>query len=151
MRILDDTGAFNKSKQIRAFMPNLIHSLDAASLALLVDLYFKNNSSEYKNMYAIHDCFAVTANNVENLMQFLKLVYVKIYSEGKYLKQLDNEIRHQIKVQYGEGCLDETKLRLKTEYFSSKFPNIDEVLGITLPTTSKLSTDELNSSSYIIN
>ena len=149
IRVLDKKGAFNASKQVRAFMPNLIHSLDAASLALLADMYFKDNSTEYKNFYAIHDCFAVTANNVENIMEFLKLVYIRIYSNGKYLKELDNEIKHQIKYQYGDISLDETKLIIKTEYVTIKYPDIDEVLGNKLP--SKLNTNVLKSSSYLIN
>jgi DNA-directed RNA polymerase len=124
----------NSSKQIRAFMPNLIHSLDAAALALLVDLYFQDKNSQYKNIYAVHDCFAVTANNVENLMEFLKLVYIKIYSEGAYLLKLDKEIKHQINYVYGKGSLDEDTLIINTPNVCDiKFPDIKEVLNVKLP------------------
>jgi DNA-directed RNA polymerase len=60
------TTKLNARKQIRAFMPNLVHSLDAASLALVAEYYF--NSVDIKNFYAIHDCFAVTCNNIPNLL-----------------------------------------------------------------------------------
>lgn len=55
----------DKRKQIRTLMPNLIHSLDAASLALLYNKYSLTN----KCMFAIHDCFAVPIPNVEILIE----------------------------------------------------------------------------------
>lgn len=48
---------FNENKQKIALMPNLVHSLDAASLCLLIESYFSDNNSLY--FYSIHDCFAV--------------------------------------------------------------------------------------------
>lgn len=140
---------FNSQKQIRAFMPNLVHSLDAASLAMLVDLYFNKQLDSTKNIYAIHDCFAVTANNVENIMELLKLVYIQIYSEGNYLKQLDLEIKHQIKIHYGDDCFNEEDLSLKIPDLPKiKYPDINEVLGIKLP---NLDPKVLKGSSYLIN
>ena len=50
---IPDKETTNKSKQVRAFMPNLVHSLDAASLTMLVDFYFNNYSSERKNIYTV--------------------------------------------------------------------------------------------------
>ena len=142
---------YNSKKQIRAFMPNLVHSLDAVSLALLVDMYFNNSRGDIKNIYAIHDCFAVTANNVENLMELLKLVYIKIYSEGKYLKQLDDEIRHQIIVYYGKDAFTSDNLTVKVEGLPKmQYPDIKEVLGINLP-GANLDPKVLKSSSYLIN
>ena len=69
----------NKAKQIRALMPNLIHSMDATTLALLVNLYFDKTSQSVNNFYSIHDCFAVTANNVEKLISIIKIVYINIF------------------------------------------------------------------------
>jgi DNA-directed RNA polymerase len=70
----------NENKQIRSLMPNLIHSLDAASLALLIDLFFKENKNNKKNFYSVHDCFAVTCNNVNSIYKHIKAVYATIYS-----------------------------------------------------------------------
>ena len=72
----------NLAKQQRALMPNLVHSLDAASLALLVDYFYTQSvnknplpSSGKVKFFAIHDCFATTCNNFENLKIALKSVY----------------------------------------------------------------------------
>ena len=54
-----DKNKTNTRKQIRALMPNLVHSLDAASLALLIENFFKEDKT--KNFFSVHDCFAVTA------------------------------------------------------------------------------------------
>lgn len=54
-------------------MPNLVLSLDAASLALLIDIYFRKEATN--NFYSIHDCFAVTCNIVNYMVQLLKLSY----------------------------------------------------------------------------
>ena len=137
---------YNTNKQIRAFMPNLVHSLDAASLALLTDFYFKNYSSDVKNIYAIHDCFAVTANSVESLMELLKLVYIKIYSEDNYLRQIDREIRQHVKFHYGKECFDDINNIIKIENTPKmKFPDIELVLS------TRLDVELIKSSSYIVN
>ena len=66
-----DKNKLDKEKQIRAFMPNLIHSLDAATLALLVKEFFDNNLN-VKNIYTVHDSFGMTINNVEYIIDLLK-------------------------------------------------------------------------------
>ena len=52
-------------------MPNLIHSLDASSIALLYERLSENNTY---NLFTIHDCFAVTTDKVELLINLLKAV-----------------------------------------------------------------------------
>ena len=139
-------GKLNKTKQVRAFMPNLIHSLDAASLALLVDLYFNNSkNAETKNIFTVHDCFGVTANNVENIMDLLKLVYTKIYSDTQYLRKLDRGIIDYIKLSYKDSYFDEEKLELHMDDKIIKYPSIEAVLG-----TSTKGSDLIFDSSYII-
>lgn len=117
-------------------MPNLIHSLDAAALALLADSHFKD--LQCNNLYAIHDCFAVTANNVDMLMQYLKLVYIKIYSEDDYLRQFDTRIIQNILYTYGKDCYDpDSKIitvELQDNIIKETFPDINIVLGQELPT-----------------
>lgn len=81
---------YDKAKQIRALMPNLIHSLDASSLSLLYNKF----SEFYKNsqFLAIHDCFATTLDKVNTLKTMLASVYMDIYSNDPYLDKFDKNI-----------------------------------------------------------
>ena len=67
---------YNKAKQKTAIMPNLVHSLDAASLGLVIKIYFK--VIENKKFYSIHDCFAVpcNSNNAKLLTNLIKVLIV---------------------------------------------------------------------------
>jgi len=137
-----------KSKQIRALMPNLIHSLDASSLALLVNEYF---DSEYNanNFYSIHDCFAVPASKVSKMIRLLKLVYINIYSENQYILRFDKGIKESIKTQFGDHVLDEDKgiisVIIQGELITLDFPNIKKVIF------GKIAAESIQNSEYIIN
>lgn len=72
-------------------MPNLIHSLDAASMILLYDQFSKIYFNSI-NLYTIHDCFSTTAEKVNNLVTILKSVYTKFYSDEPYLRNFDEGI-----------------------------------------------------------
>ena len=140
----------NRIKQMNAFMPNLIHSLDAASLALFVDLFFKHLNIEVKNFYSIHDCFGVTANNVDKLISLLKSVYIYIYSNDSYLIKLDSEIISNIKNQYGEKSFDENRIITTDDGLTLQYPDINIVLGSKLGFDSRLDFNVLKKSSYIL-
>lgn len=131
------TQKLNCNKQIRTLMPNLIHSLDAASLALLVYYYFNYDTSKKENnFYSIHDCFAVTANNVENLIKYLKIVYRIIYTQNEYLKDFDKQLKNYIKHTYPKQFDSSTltiKIREKDKDKTYKFPDINKVFGDELP------------------
>lgn len=89
---------YDLSQQKRATMPNLIHSLDATTIAILY--------SNFKNvgpLYTVHDCFGVTANNVPRLILKLKLVYIQLYSSTGYLKKFDTFVKTTI----NETCGDD--------------------------------------------
>lgn len=77
--------AKDRLKMIRSFMPNFIHSLDAANVHLLLN----NLSPENIPIYTVHDCFASTPNNMLQLERFVKEAFIEIYfnKEG-YLKKL---------------------------------------------------------------
>jgi len=123
---------FNKNKQKIALMPNLIHSLDAASLCLVIVNYFKQIDNI--NFYSIHDCFAVPCNKVNNLTGLLKTAYCIIYSDSKYLLDFDASFRFSIIKSYGEAAVlfkdEEAKLivKLNGENLTFKFPSINSVI-----------------------
>ena len=128
IKVLSDK--INKRKQIRALMPNLIHSLDGASLCLLINMFYqdKNNFSKKINFFAIHDCFATTANNVTTLIKLIKLVYIKIYSEDSYLETFDKGIVNIIKLQYGNESFDDTNKIITVNGSTFKYPDVNQVI-----------------------
>ena len=124
------TNKINKAKQIRALMPNLIHSLDAASLALIVEMLHSHLDLKINqfNFFSIHDCFAVTANNVVNLIKYIKLVYIKIYSEDSYLKRFDQGIIESIKLQFGDKAFDDKTKIIKVNGHKILYPDVDQII-----------------------
>lgn len=76
----------------RSFMPNLIHSLDASNIHLLIE---KMNGDP---LYTIHDCFASTANNISNIEKSVKETFIEIYfQDGNYLERMHLSLQEQIK------------------------------------------------------
>ena len=125
------------NKQTRAFMPNLIHSLDATSLMLLLDKYFNNSEFLIKNIYTIHDCFAMPMTHVEFIIDTLRKVYISLYSNSRYLEKLDKGVLDSIACHYGDIELDREKNILtitQDEPQKYYYPNIKEVLGEEFPT-----------------
>lgn len=97
---------FNKNKQVRALMPNLIHSLDSTSLSLLYDKFY--NVYNHVQFYSIHDCFATTMDKVDTLKTLLASVYMDLYSKDSYLDKFDQSIWNQIEQ---SGCKFNKKQR----------------------------------------
>ena len=85
---------FDKNKQVRALMPNLIHSLDGTSLSLL----FNKFSSQFEDpqFFSIHDCFGTTCDKVNMLKTILASVYTNLYSSDPYLKKFDKNMLDNI-------------------------------------------------------
>jgi DNA-directed RNA polymerase len=146
-----DKNNFDPGKQNRALMPNLIHSLDASSLALLVYNLFKENPKT--NFYSVHDCFAVTCNHVQRIMNSLKIIYYNTYSKDQYLRQFDKDFLDSILKHYGKDCYDpETRIICininvnidseKSKILKLSYPNVNDVIA-----NDKLNIQE---SSYVI-
>jgi len=139
---------YNKNKQKIALMPNLVHSLDAASLCLVIVNYFKQIDNI--NFYSIHDCFAVPCNKVNNLIGLLKIAYCIIYSDKKYLLEFDTNFRNTIIKLYGKDAVSfkdeegQLKIKFKTENIYLKYPSINSVLN------SNTSQINIKNSNYLI-
>lgn len=125
-----DKNSTNSRKQIRSLMPNLVHSLDAASLSLLIHNFFKEENSN--NFYSIHDCFAVTCNNVHLIYELLKLSYYNIYCNESFLLTFDRNFKESIVTQFGENAYSKetneiTVINDEGEKLILPYPNIHEV------------------------
>jgi hypothetical protein len=137
---------FNQNKQKIALMPNLVHSLDAASLCLVIGNYFKENN----NFFSIHDCFAVPCNKVKILTTLLKSAYCVIYTNNKYLIDFHSNFITNIKRCYGEDSvsLDEEKNKLtvitNSEEITVKCPSIKSIID------SDISKIDVSNSTYLI-
>lgn len=147
---IPNQNKYNKVKQRNAFLPNLIHSLDASALALLVNLYSSDISIEEKNIYTIHDCFGAPCSNMGKLVNLLKDVYVSVYLDANYLKELDSEIKNTIIKLCGDNSIiydNNTKqyVVLLSDNSQYNFPNIDKVIGFGIPKNYTL-----KESSYIL-
>ena len=109
-------------------MPNIIHSLDAASLTLLSENLFDKNMT---NFYSVHDCFAVTCNHVSLLIDLLKFAYCIIYTNKNYLIEFeDNFLNHILKI-YGSNCYDPITRIIKIKDLKIKlvFPDVKTIIG----------------------
>lgn len=146
---LADKNNFYPGKQNRSLMPNLIHSLDASSLALLIDNLFKEKPST--NFYSVHDCFAVTCNNVQRIMNLLKVIYYNTYSKDQYLRQFNKDFLDSILKHYGKDCYDPETWIIsinvnidseKSKILKLSYPNVNDVIA-----NDKLNIQE---SSYVI-
>lgn len=85
---------YDKIKQARALMPNLIHSLDGSSLALLYNKF--SNIYNMPQFFSVHDCFGTTLDKVDSLKTLLVSVYTELYSDNHYLDRFDKCILNLI-------------------------------------------------------
>ena len=91
-----DKEKINKEKQIRALMPNLIHSLDASSMSLL-HKQFSQQFKGHAQLFAIHGCFGTTCDKVFVLKTLLASIYTDMYTSDQYLIKFDENILESIK------------------------------------------------------
>lgn len=83
--ILIPTNIISKISQKNSFMPNLIHSMDAATITQLIS---KLDHELFKNIYTIHDCFATTACNIPQLNILVRESFISLYAEKSFVKSL---------------------------------------------------------------
>jgi DNA-directed RNA polymerase len=119
------TDKLNKMRIKRSFMPNLIHSLDAANIHLLIKTIIKKDNIH--SLYTIHDCFATTPNNMAKLEKLIKICFIQIYfTEENYLVKMHNSFLEQIQ-SFGADirtCERTGSHYIKDEKGFLKIPNI---------------------------
>lgn len=121
-------GEYDYKKQLRSSTPNFIHTLDASVVALLY------KSLQGIDLYTVHDCFAVTADNVPRLINDLQLAYIEIYVSNNYLLKFDNYLRTRIYNIHGEKVLEKINDKYinipngDSKYKTILFPDVMEVI-----------------------
>jgi DNA-directed RNA polymerase len=94
--ILVPTEQLNYKQINNSLMPNFIHSLDASNVQFLVKNIKELNSSEFINLYTIHDCFASDYKTMGVIEFLVKYSFIQIYFENDYLNLLHDSILKQI-------------------------------------------------------
>ena len=79
----------------RGFMPNFIHSMDAAHIHILIDKLLNNKINI--PFYTIHDCFATTPNNMVVLNNIIKDSFIELYFEKDYINKMHYFLLEQVK------------------------------------------------------
>lgn len=82
-RKLDQTDT---RAQTQAILPNIIHSMDASHLILILN---KNNISP---IISIHDCFGTLPNNMIELEILVKLEFINLYSKTNFLEKFHSDL-----------------------------------------------------------
>jgi DNA-directed RNA polymerase len=146
-------GSIDKNKQITAFMPNLVHSLDSTALCLLYSSFnisIMKEKGDNVNFYSVHDCYGVTAKYAELLINILRSIYIKMYSdEIFFIKNFDEDIINFIISSYGvEKCSYNSKERiLIVDFKEYKLPQISNLIE----PNDKIAYEKLSKAQYFIN
>ena len=112
-----DYHAFKKG-----FIANLIHSLDAANLHILIKL-LKDFNYDNIPLYTIHDCFATTPNHLKVLNQVILSAFIKLYFDSNYIVKLYDTIVSQI-CSYGFELKDQDGFKYFINRNDSDGPSI---------------------------
>jgi hypothetical protein len=88
------TNKLDTEKIRRGFMPNMVHSMDAANIHILVNNLIRDGHK--LSFYTIHDCFATTPNNMSILNDYTKAAFMEMYLESNYLEKFHRSILEQI-------------------------------------------------------
>ena len=92
--IIDGQTVINGDKQINAFVPNFIHSMDATNIVLLI----KRVNAEFNfDVVTIHDCFGVHSNNVDILSYLVKESFIAIYANKDSIDKFHTHVVENIK------------------------------------------------------
>ena len=96
-RVNQETDKLDRRKQSSGIAPNYVHSCDAAHLMLTV---VRAKQAGINSFGMVHDSFATTAGQTEELFRIVREAFVEMYSEVNVLGSFRDEIAQQLS---GEG------------------------------------------------
>ncbi|RKF57508.1 putative DNA-directed RNA polymerase [Golovinomyces cichoracearum] len=82
-------------KQNTSIIPNLVHSLDASHVTLIVKKLILLDKNI--NLATIHDCFATNPNHINFLNHHIKYAFLNIYADKNYIKEFHMYILDYLK------------------------------------------------------
>lgn len=91
------TGKMDTKGNIRGFVANLIHSLDASHINLIIKNIAKDRPDNLIPIYTIHDCYATTPNNMASLNKIVLSSFIEQYFDSQYIIKLHRNLLEQIK------------------------------------------------------
>jgi hypothetical protein len=77
-------------REVQAIIPNIIHSLDASHLRMLINRWDKY-------ILPIHDCFGTHPNDMHKLAEIVRVTFVLLYSSTDFLNTLDDRLRQSLR------------------------------------------------------
>ena len=80
------TDIVSLRKQKLGIVPNLIHSMDASNIAILVNNLLDMDVNF--PMFTIHDCFGTHPNYMLTLSDIVRDKFIKLYAKDSFLKKL---------------------------------------------------------------
>lgn len=83
------TNTKDTRREVQAIIPNIIHSLDASHLIMVI-----NKWNNY--ILPIHDCFGTHPNDMVYLAELVRETFVSLYSSQNFLKKIDDKFRENL-------------------------------------------------------
>jgi DNA-directed RNA polymerase len=112
----------------KGIVPNLIHSLDASNISILIS-HLKNQKLTHPvNLYTVHDCFATSIDKLPLINHLVREAFIDIYSSDSYISDFNNFVVQYIEKNNIE--IVETKVKENDLYINKK--------GVIIPETNEM-------------
>jgi DNA-directed RNA polymerase len=119
----------DKKHQTSGIIPNIIHSLDASHLINVVNSSYNN---KIKPIVTIHDCFGTHPNNLQNLSHLVKIEFINLYTQEKFLEKfhfINKQVieNNELKIQYDKIIDQEYVLIKRTKHYLPNIPKLGDL------------------------
>nr|YP_009574418.1 hypothetical protein [Arthrobotrys musiformis]QBM31535.1 hypothetical protein [Arthrobotrys musiformis]QBM31686.1 hypothetical protein [Arthrobotrys musiformis] len=88
------TNLVDIKQQNQSIVPNIVHSMDASNISILINNLIKNNHNI--DISTIHDSFSSQANNIELLSYEVKVAFLHIYKDQNFINEFHDFILEYI-------------------------------------------------------